>query len=169
MSVDPTRLPYRPCVGVMLLNKDGRVWVGRRKMAQDDAEGEGLWWQMPQGGVDEGENPREAAIRELYEETSITSAEVIDETPGWVTYDLPPEMVGVAWQGRFRGQKQRWYALRFTGEESEIDVDEPGGGEHTAEFDAWRWAEMDELDGLIVPFKRDVYRQVVMSFRHLVD
>ncbi|MCC0016226.1 MAG: RNA pyrophosphohydrolase [Rhodobiaceae bacterium] len=167
-DIDPTRLPYRPCVGVMLLNARGQVWVGRRTDHETDAEGPGNWWQMPQGGVDEGEDPRTAASRELFEETNVTSAEIVAETPGWLTYDLPPDLIGISWKGRYRGQKQRWFALRFTGEESEIDVASPGGGHHKPEFDEWRWAEMDSLPGLVVPFKRGVYEQVVQAFHHLV-
>ena len=169
MNVDPSRLPYRPCVGVMLLNASGKVWLGRRTDVEADAEGSGHWWQMPQGGIDEGEDVRQAAFRELYEETNVTSAEVIGETPGWLTYDLPADLIGVSWKGRFRGQKQRWFALRFTGNDTEINVRSPGGGKHKPEFDEWRWAEMDELEKLIVPFKRDVYRQIVMAFRGLVS
>lgn len=125
MSVDPTRLPYRPCVGAMILNESGNVWIGRRMDARRDAEGIGMWWQMPQGGIDEDEDPRAAAMREVYEETNISSVRIIAQTPGWLTYDLPPELVGVAWKGRYRGQKQRWFAMRFTGADDEIDIRNP--------------------------------------------
>ena len=156
-------LPYRPCVGAMVLNRQGLVWLGRRSDIPNE-EGPGHWWQMPQGGIDEGEDPGEAVLRELAEETSIRSVEIIAETPGWLTYELPLHLLGVAWKGRYRGQKQKWFAMRFTGEESEIDLEPPG---HKPEFDAWRWARMAELPELIVPFKRDVYRQIVATFGHL--
>lgn len=157
-------LPYRPCVGVMVLNGDKKVWIGRRKDAPKDAEGAGTWWQMPQGGIDEGEDAREAALRELYEETSIRSVDVIGEIEDWLTYDLPEHLIGLAWKGRYRGQRQKWFAARFTGSDSEIEIEAPGGGMHKAEFDQWRWAEMDEVPNLIVPFKREVYNKVVAAF-----
>ena len=154
---------YRPCVGAMLLNRDGRVWVGRRFDKQND-EGKGHWWQMPQGGIDKNEDPRIAVLRELAEETAIISAEVIAEAPRWFNYDLPAHLIGKSWKGRYRGQTQKWFALRFTGDDSEINLKPPG---HTQEFDQWRWAGMDELMDLIVPFKREVYAQVIAAFRHL--
>jgi putative (di)nucleoside polyphosphate hydrolase len=162
-------LPYRPCVGVMLLNQHGRVWIGRRIIQQNDdeaARGDAKWWQMPQGGIDEGEDIHTAALRELTEETGVRSASVIEETPGWLTYDLPDHLLGIAWKGRYRGQKQKWVACRFEGEDREIDISGIG---HKPEFDDWRWAAMDELEDLIVPFKLDVYRQVIKAFRHLAD
>lgn len=163
MKKQPTA--YRPNVGVMLLNKDGLVWVGRRmQVDKDDDEGIGNWWQMPQGGLDKGEDGPSAALRELYEETGVSSAEIIEEAANTFKYDLPDELIGVAWKGRFRGQEQRWFALRFTGEDSEVDISGLG---HAAEFDQWRWVKMDELADLIVPFKRDVYKGVVAAFRHL--
>ena len=161
-------LPYRPCVGIMVLNRNKRVWIGRRIDAPKDAEGAGSWWQMPQGGIDEGEDAREAALRELYEETSIHSVEVISEIEDWLTYDLPENLVGFAWNGRYRGQKQKWFAARFMGNDSEINIEAPGGGVHKPEFDEWRWVEMDEVPNLIVPFKRKVYNQVVGAFSALV-
>lgn len=164
---DPTELPYRPCVGVMVLNSDGRVWAGRR-VAKTDSEmaGANHLWQMPQGGIDEGEDALEAAKRELWEETGMRSVTLLAEAPDWVTYDLPPELVGIALKGKYRGQKQRWFAFRFEGDESEIAINPPPGGHH-AEFDAWDWKEMAELPALIVPFKRKVYEQVVAAFTHL--
>ncbi|MCW2308812.1 RNA pyrophosphohydrolase [Rhodobium gokarnense] len=159
-------LPYRPCVGVVLFNDDGLVWAGERRFEPDDAEGAGYWWQFPQGGIDKNEDPAEAAKRELFEETSVRSAEIIGETGDWLTYDLPDEMIGIAWKGRYRGQKQKWFAMRFTGPESEIDVDNPGD-DHKPEFSAWRWERLERLPDLIVPFKRDVYVQVVAAFKHL--
>jgi putative (di)nucleoside polyphosphate hydrolase len=154
---------YRRCVGVMLLNAKGLVWIGRRYDKPND-EGKGQWWQMPQGGIDKDEDPQEAALRELAEETSVTSAEVIAEAPGWYNYDLPVHLIGKSWKGKYRGQTQKWFALRFRGEESEINLKVPG---HTQEFDQWRWAPMDEILDLIVPFKREVYEKVITAFRHL--
>ncbi len=156
---------YRHCVGVMLLNRQGLVWVGRRKQVdRHDDEGAGSWWQMPQGGVDKGEDGQTAALRELAEETGVKSAEIIAEAPVPYRYDLPDHLIGIAWKGKFRGQEQRWFALRFTGDDSEVDISGIG---HTAEFDEWRWARMDDLADLIVPFKREVYLGVVQDFRHL--
>lgn len=163
-ATEVAKLPYRPCVGVALFDDAGRVWVGRRSDKDAEGEGDGHWWQMPQGGLDEGEDPREAALRELYEETSIRHVSLIREAPGWLTYDLPPELVGKSWGGRYRGQKQKWFALRFEGKESEIDVLRPGGGRHKAEFSAWRWEKLERLPELIVPFKRKVYEEVVAAF-----
>lgn len=154
---------YRPCVGVMLINGKGLVWIGRRFDKQND-EGNGHWWQMPQGGIDKGEDVRAAALRELAEETAVTSAEIIAESSRWYDYDLPAHLIGKSWNGKYRGQTQKWLALRFTGQDSEIDLAPPG---HKQEFDQWRWAHMDELMELIVPFKRQVYQQVLAEFRHL--
>jgi putative (di)nucleoside polyphosphate hydrolase len=156
-------LPYRACVGIMLLNRDSLVWIGRRCDKAND-EGPGQWWQMPQGGIDEAEDPAAAALRELEEETSARSAEIISETPGWLIYDLPDHLIGKAWKGRYRGQKQKWFAARFLGDDSEFNLAPEG---QTPEFDAWRWAPMEELAHLVVPFKRDVYEQVIAAFRHL--
>jgi len=161
------QLPYRPCVGVMLVNRDGLAFIGKRAKGGNEGEMENAW-QMPQGGLDEGEEPYEGALRELWEETNVSSVELIGETPGWVTYDLPPELVGIAWKGRYRGQKQKWFALRFTGADSEIDVAAPGGGRHRPEFSEWRWEEIDRLPGLIVPFKRAAYEEVVAQLKPFV-
>jgi putative (di)nucleoside polyphosphate hydrolase len=160
-------LPYRPCVGIALFNRDGLVWVGRRSDEDAEGEGKGHWWQMPQGGLDKGEDPYNAALRELYEETSVKRTTLIEEAPGWLTYDLPVDLVPTSWNGRYRGQKQKWFALRFEGEESEIDVLRPGGGKHKAEFTDWRWEKLDRLPDLIVPFKRPVYEQVVHAFAEI--
>jgi putative (di)nucleoside polyphosphate hydrolase len=117
-------LPYRPCVGVMLINRKGLVFIGRRTEGPEHVD-ETHAWQMPQGGVDAGEDPWPAALRELYEETNVTSVEKLGESSGWLSYDIPRDIVGQAWKGKYRGQTQKWYALRFTGEESEIDVLNP--------------------------------------------
>lgn len=158
-SSDASKLAYRPCVGIMLINRAGLVWVGQRADMPGDAEGRGAWWQMPQGGIDDGEDTHQAAMRELYEETSVRSAVIIAETKDWLRYDLPPELIGKAWGGRWRGQKQRWIAARFLGEDDEIDISAPPG--HKAEFVAWQWAPASELVAKIVPFKRQVYEAVI--------
>ena len=162
---DPATLPYRPCVGQMVINRDGLIWVGRRADSEKDAEGRGTWWQMPQGGIDPGEDPATAARRELFEETAIRSADVIAELPRWLTYDLPPELIGRAWGGRYRGQKQRWFAYRFTGSDDEINIIPAAGLD--AEFVEWRWVRVGDLIDLIVPFKREVYREVLAAFAPL--
>jgi putative (di)nucleoside polyphosphate hydrolase len=165
MPIDPSTLPYRPCVGIMLLNANNEVWVGRRVGSPNQGHLSNFW-QMPQGGIDEGEAPATAAIRELAEETGIRSANILAESAEWYPYDLPPELIGNIWGGKYRGQLQRWFALRFTGDDSEIDIAPPG---HEREFIEWRWAQMADLPRLIVPFKRDVYTQVIAEFRHLAD
>jgi len=160
------QLPYRRCVGVMLLNQDNKVWVGRRLDAPGNIEGNWTGWsQMPQGGIDAGEDPATAARRELYEETSVTSAEFIEEASEWYAYDFPPEIMNRSIASKFCGQEQRWFAMRFTGHDSEIDISAPDG--HSAEFDAWKWVGMNELVDLIIPFKRSVYEKVVKAFAHL--
>lgn len=149
------RLPYRPCVGVMLVNAEGSVFTGQRLDRDTDA------WQMPQGGIDDGETPREAGIRELWEETGVTEGLVTveAETEGWVTYDLPHHIVPNIWKGRFRGQKQKWLLVRYLGTDDQIDIQT----QHP-EFSAWRWQPRDTLISSIVPFKREVYRQVLSEF-----
>jgi putative (di)nucleoside polyphosphate hydrolase len=155
-------LPYRPCAGMMVLNRAGLVFVGRRHSGPEHLD-EAHAWQMPQGGIDENEDPYRGALRELYEETNIRSVEKLGEMPEWLTYDLPQDLVGQAWGGKYRGQKQKWYALRFTGAESEIDIVHPPGG-HEQEFIDWRWAPMTDLPELVVPFKRQSYERVVAEF-----
>ena len=154
---------YRPCVGVMLLNPQGLVWIGRRFQKQND-DGVGHWWQMPQGGIDGNEDPAAAALRELEEETAVRSAEIIAEAPGWYNYDLPEHLIGKSWKGKYRGQTQKWFAARFIGKDSEINLAPPG---HKQEFDQWRWVKMHEVIDAIVPFKKPVYEQVIAAFRHL--
>ncbi len=166
-TVDPETLPYRPCVGLMVLNRQGLVWVGRR-IAEWDGEmaGSDKLWQMPQGGIDRQEELLPAALRELYEETGMRSVTLLAEAPDWIRYDLPAELVGLAFKGKYRGQTQKWFAFRFDGEDSEIAINPPPGG-HEAEFDGWAWRPMADLPDLIVPFKRKVYEEVIAAFRHL--
>jgi len=160
------RLPYRPCVGTMVLNREGLVFIGRRTSGPEQLDADIKHsWQMPQGGIDPGEDPLRAALRELREETNITSVTLLAESRDWLTYDLPPALVGKAWKGRYRGQRQKWYALRFFGSDAEIDLVGPGG--HAPEFVAWRWAAMSQLPDLVVPFKRQVYEAVVAEFASL--
>lgn len=148
-------LPYRPCVGVMLINRDGAVFVGQRNDRFEDA------WQMPQGGVDKGEEPRDAALRELWEETGVTAdlAQIISETADWLTYDLPHDIVPKIWKGRYRGQKQKWYLMRFQGSDDQVNIET----EHP-EFTRWKWQDPNDLVEGIVPFKREVYERVVAEF-----
>lgn len=157
----PGGLPYRPCAGVVLINAEGRVFAGHRIDNPSDA------WQMPQGGLDAGEDPRAAALRELHEETGIPPelCEIVAEAPGWLRYDLPPELLGRIWGGRYGGQVQKWFLVRFNGSDAQIDIttDHP-------EFDAWAWMTAAEIRDRIVPFKRQVYDAIFAAFRgHLVD
>ncbi len=157
-------LPYRPCVGTMVLNRAGLVFVGQRIGGSEQVDALHRW-QMPQGGVDPGEELYRAALRELREETNMTSVELLAESEGWFCYDIPRELIGRAWKGRFRGQRQKWYALRFIGPDAEIDLAGPGG--HEPEFTAWRWVSVQDLPDLVVPFKRQVYEAVIAEFAHL--
>jgi putative (di)nucleoside polyphosphate hydrolase len=158
---DFSRLPYRPCVGVMLVNADGKVFVGKRI---DNREGD--WWQMPQGGVDEGEDLRAAVLRELWEETGVTEGHVsiLAQTREELLYDLPEELMGKLWGGKYRGQRQQWFLARFEGAESDIDLN----AHKPPEFCEWRWIEPELLPELIVPFKKRVYRTVLDEFRPLI-
>ena len=155
-------LPYRPCAGLTVINRKGLVFIGRRKGGPEHVD-ETHVWQMPQGGIDEGEDSYKAALRELHEETNIKSVEKLGEVADWIAYDIPRDIVGAAWKGKYRGQKQKWYALRFTGDDSEIDIKNPGGG-HEPEFIAWRWEKIERLPELVVPFKRQIYEQIVKEF-----
>src|SRR4051794_2483813 len=155
-------LPYRPCAGLTVFNRQGLVFVGRRAGGPEHVDREHVW-QMPQGGIDEGEDPYQAALRELYEETNIKSVQKLGEIVDWLTYDLPPDLIQQAWGGKYRGQKQKWYALRFTGDDGEINVTAPAGG-HEPEFIDWRWVELRDLPDLVVPFKRQTYARVAKEF-----
>jgi putative (di)nucleoside polyphosphate hydrolase len=152
-------LPYRPCVGVMLLNRAGCVFAGQRVDNPADA------WQMPQGGIDAGESPREAALRELGEEVGLGAdqVEVLRESTVWLPYDLPRTLVPRLWKGRFRGQRQRWFAMRFLGPDEAIDI-----ATEQPEFRAWTWMRHDRLMDRIVPFKRDTYARVFEEFGDLL-
>lgn len=159
MTVDPSTLPYRPGAGVMLVNRQGKVFVAQRLDSTLEA------WQMPQGGLDEGEEPRDGALRELEEETGIPrdKVEVIAAAPEPLLYDLPEDLVGKLWKGKWRGQRQFWYLCRVLGEDSDIDIET----EHP-EFRAWKWADPDDLPTMIVPFKRKLYKDVLAAFRDLI-
>ena len=158
--IDPATLPYRPNVGAALFNRQGLVFVARRA-DMPNAEGAAGGWQLPQGGIDANEDPRTAVLRELEEEIGTAQAVVVGEHPDWLTYDLPSELLGRTLGGRYRGQRQRWFALRFTGRDDDVRLDlDPH-----PEFDAWRWVALDELPGLAVPFKRPIYQVLADSFR----
>jgi putative (di)nucleoside polyphosphate hydrolase len=147
---------------MMVLNHEGHVFIGRRANGPEHVDA-GHSWQMPQGGVDEGEDLYDAALRELMEETSIRSVVKLAEIPEWLSYDIPRQVAGRAWKGKYRGQKQKWFAFRFTGNDKEINILHPPGG-HRPEFVEWRWEPMRNLPGLIIPFKRAVYETVVHKF-----
>jgi len=155
-------LPYRPCVGIVAFNRDGLAFIGRRIDGPEHVDLTHAW-QLPQGGIDAGEQPWPAALRELHEETNISSVERLGEIDEWLSYDIPADLIGQAWNGRYRGQTQKWFAVRFTGAESEIDIAHPGGT-HQAEFSAWRWEPLQNVPDLVVPFKRPVYERVVAEF-----
>ncbi len=157
---DAAKLPYRPCAGVMLINREGLIFAGLRKDSNATA------WQMPQGGIDKGEAPLDAAKRELWEETGVSAdlVELVAEAPDWIAYDLPPELLGKVWKGKYRGQNQRWFLFRFTGADDQVNI----ATEHP-EFSEWRWIVADAMLAAIVPFKREVYAAVIAAFRpHLL-
>jgi putative (di)nucleoside polyphosphate hydrolase len=160
-------LPYRPCVGMAVFNRAGRVFIGRRIDGPEHTDATHVW-QMPQGGIDEGEEPYPAALRELCEETNIRSVERLAEIADWLIYDIPREIAGKAWNGKYRGQTQKWFALRFTGDDSEIDIAHPAGG-HEPEFVDWRWERLEKLPELVVPFKRQIYERVVKEFARFAE
>ena len=147
-------LPYRTCAGAVLFNKFGQVFVGQRLDTYQQA------WQLPQGGIDDGEDPATAAVRELEEEIGTGNVEIIGEVEDWLSYDLPPELMGKVWQGRYRGQTQKWFALRFLGDDSEID---PAAVEHP-EFSAWKWVDLEEIPEIAVSFKKSIYQTLVSEF-----
>ena len=151
---------YRPCVGIALFNRSGEVFIGRRLGLAAD---ERYAWQMPQGGIDAGEEIIAAAKRELREETNVRSVELLEEAPRWLIYDLPQPVARKSWRNRFRGQAQKWVAFRFVGDESEINIEAPDNGVKP-EFAAWRWENLDAVADLVVPFKRSVYRDVTQLF-----
>ena len=159
-------LPYRPCVGVTLVNARGDAFIGHRKRKRGEEVLDAFSWQMPQGGIDEGEDPLAAARRELWEETNVRSTELIAEMPEWLRYDLPAGARG-RWSGRYSGQEQKWFLFRFVGADDEIDVNRPAGGAHHAEFDDWRWERLERLPEVVVPFKREVYEKVAKAFAPL--
>lgn len=158
-------MPYRDCVGVALFNADGQVLIARRVHdGGTDRTEVSDPWQMPQGGIDPGEDPLDAAKRELAEETGITTITLLAQAPGWIVYDLPDEVLGVALKGKYRGQRQKWFAFLFQGDEAAIDLDTAHSPDCDPEFDAWRWERLEALPDLIVPFKRRAYEQVVAAF-----
>ena len=166
--MDSYKSKYRPCVGIMLINNGGLVWIGERMMSQSNQTDQ-LLWQMPQGGIDDGEKPLNAAKRELYEETSVSSISVMAEAQEWLTYEIPSEIGNrKTWNKKYKGQCQRWFAFRFDGDDSEIDIFNPPDG-HKQEFTNWRWESAARIPELVIPFKRDVYRKVVEIFSQFTN
>lgn len=155
--------PYRLGVGVVLFNPEGKVWVGRRIQKNDHSISN--FWQMPQGGIDEGENPDEAVFRELVEETGTDKAEVIGESSVWLNYNLPEPLANRSWDGKFQGQRQKWFALRFTGKESDFELD----SHHEPEFSEWKWVDLVDLTSMIVSFKVPMYSAIVSEFLHIPE
>jgi len=160
-------LPFRPCVGITLFNKNGEVFIGHR-LGLSSKNGDSPW-QMPQGGIDSGEDPLVAAKRELREETNISSVHLLATAEDWLTYEFPPEVATKVLNGRFRGQRQLWFAMLFAGEQSEIDVSRPDDGKHKPEFSRWRWQSLEKLPDIVVPFKHDLYLQIVHWFRDIPE
>lgn len=161
-------LPFRPCVGIVLLNSQGKVWAGRRMPNTETFGKDAFRWQMPQGGIDKGEDPLVAAKRELWEETGVTNASVMGEIEDWLNYDLPEDLIGIGLRGKYRGQTQKWFAFRFEGNEDEINITHPPDGSDQ-EFDKWEWKDLSEMPDLIVEFKRGIYERVVEEFASLVQ
>ncbi|MCB9992269.1 MAG: RNA pyrophosphohydrolase [Hyphomicrobiaceae bacterium] len=158
-------MPYRPCAGIALFNRDGLVFMGKRlKFVEGELANP---WQMPQGGLDKGEDPATGGLRELAEETNVTNVNLLRITDDWLTYELPDAALGVALKGKYRGQKQKWLAALLTGGDDEIDVENPMMGAHPAEFSAWEWVPLEETLVRVVPFKREVYDEVVRQFADL--
>ena len=159
MTIDPESLPYRPCVGVVLINAQGLIFAGQRLDNPVPA------WQMPQGGIDAGDRPKEAALRELQEETGVRPelVEKLAKTEDWLVYDLPEELIGNIWGGKYGGQKQKWFAMRFLGDDSAVRI----ATEHP-EFARWQWMRAADVIANIVPFKRAVYAQVLGEFRAIL-
>jgi putative (di)nucleoside polyphosphate hydrolase len=162
-------LHYRPCVGIALFNSQGLVFAGRRCVKSGAEHVNNLHaWQMPQGGIDADEDPKNAALRELYEETNIQSVSFLAESPLWYAYTLPDPVIKKSWRGKYHGQTQKWFAFRFEGDEREINIHTPVHGTQKAEFEQWRWIELNHLPDLIIPFKRAVYQRVVADFMPFV-
>ncbi len=156
------KLDWRPCAGIVLVNKDGLVFSGKRR--PDKLPPDAPLWQLPQGGIDEGETPLEAAYRELAEETGVTEAELVHEIPDWLYYDLPEELIGKALKGKFRGQKQKWFLMRFTGQDEMIDLN----AHSQIEFDQWTWRPLAECVELVIEFKKPIYRALLAHFKDMV-
>ena len=154
-------MAYRPCAGIVLFNKDGLVWTGKRR--PDALPADAPLWQLPQGGIDAGEAPLAAAFRELHEETGLASAELLYELPDWLPYDLPEDLIGTALKGKFRGQKQKWFAMRFTGQDSDVDLQ----AHSQIEFDDWAWRPLEEAVELVIAFKKPIYAELARRLRFL--
>ncbi len=169
MNATGKDLPYRPCVGIMVFNASGLIWVGSRIDGSGARTADRQYWQMPQGGIDEGEGSEVAARRELYEETNIRSITLHGQSRNWLKYDLPKALMGKALWGRYRGQTQKWFLASFGGDDAEVDVNRPGGGQYKPEFSTWKWVGINELSGLTVPFKCAVYNEIAEEFGPLIE
>ena len=163
--ISPNDLSYRSCVGIAAFNRNGKVWAGRRIQSPTGEAGNDYRWQMPQGGIDKGEDPRVAALRELEEETGVSAdlVTVLGETKGWFPYDLPHALVPKLWKGRYKGQEQKWFLMKFHGTDADINIET-----EIPEFSEWRWTPADQLVANIVPFKRSVYAAVLREFTPLL-